>query len=253
MPVTVDHFVLSNGDTAKYDYDGLNNKPNLDVHLKLLGGTEIEENTDLNSAAYTNPGNYICSTTTKAGTLTNCPTQYAFVMSVRSSTGDFRYGGNYNYIIREIYGIFSTQVWRQKVIAGASGTWEFDAWHRFAPDDEFKTGRIVMNNSSDSHSLVIRQTKNIVTINGFFKTNIQTVKNEYEFGQLYDVSLPPDAVRLSGFASDYAYGSDGDYCYVVIGTNGSISYNSKSIRGNDKIIRVNGCYISSDIYYASST
>lgn len=31
MPVTVDHFVLSNGDTAKYDYDGLVNIPNNEV------------------------------------------------------------------------------------------------------------------------------------------------------------------------------------------------------------------------------
>ncbi len=36
MPVTVDHFVLSNGDTAKYDYDGLNNKPDLSVKSTTL-------------------------------------------------------------------------------------------------------------------------------------------------------------------------------------------------------------------------
>lgn len=253
MPVTVDHFVLSNGDTAKYDYDGLDNKPSLDVFLKLVGGTVIADNADLNSVAYTTPGIYTCPTIAKAGTLTNCPTQYPFVMIVRSETGEFNSTGEWNYISRELYGNFSTQIWRQNASSNSSGVYTWTAWNRFAPDNEFKTGRIVMNNSSDSHSLVIRQTKNIVTINGFFKTNIQTTKNEYEFGQLYDVSLPPDAVRLSGFASDYAYGSDGDYCYVVIGTNGSISYNSKSIRGNDKIIRVNGCYISSDIYYSPST
>ena len=36
MPVTVDHFVLSNGDIAKYDYDGLNNKPDLSVKSTTL-------------------------------------------------------------------------------------------------------------------------------------------------------------------------------------------------------------------------
>lgn len=131
MPVTVDHFVLSNGDTAKYDYDGLNNKPNFDSYLKLVGGTVIADNADLNSATYVTPGIYTCPTTTKAATLTNCPTQYPFIMIVRSDTGVFDSNGASNSVSREIYGQYSTRIWRQNASSDANGVYTFTDWFRF--------------------------------------------------------------------------------------------------------------------------
>ena len=52
----------------------------------LQGGTAIAENADLN--AYTTPGNYTCSSSNTAGTLTNAPiTKVTFTLKVFDSTG----------------------------------------------------------------------------------------------------------------------------------------------------------------------
>lgn len=133
MPVTVDHFVLSNGDTAKYDYSGLTNVPTFNDYLKLLGigGTEIADNADLNTATYCTPGVYVCPTNVKALSLTNCPTRYLFIMIVRSQTGSFASDGEWNYVEREIISNYSPRIWKQNASSNGSGTYSFADWVRF--------------------------------------------------------------------------------------------------------------------------
>ena len=133
MPVTVDHFVLSNGDTAKYDYSGLVNVPTFNDYLKLLGigGTEIADNADLNTATYCTPGVYVCPTNVKANALTNCPTRYLFIMIVRSQTGSFASDGKWNYVEREIISNYSPRIWKQNASSNGSGTYSFTDWFRF--------------------------------------------------------------------------------------------------------------------------
>ena len=58
--------------------------------VKSIGvGTNIPENSDLNS--YTTIGNYVCSLTATALSLTNCPSRGAFTMTVGYATGSSSY------------------------------------------------------------------------------------------------------------------------------------------------------------------
>lgn len=57
--------------------------------LSIGGGTAIPSNADLNS--YTNIGNYTCALTDTALTLSNCPVQLAFVMTVGYAAGSPSY------------------------------------------------------------------------------------------------------------------------------------------------------------------
>ena len=60
------------------------------LSVKSLGnGTSIPENADLNS--YTNAGNYVCSTSASAQTLSNCPITAAFNMTVYLANGSISY------------------------------------------------------------------------------------------------------------------------------------------------------------------
>lgn len=131
MPVTVDHFVLSNGDTAKYDYDGLNNKPDMSRYLSLNEGTVISENADLNTVQFVQPGLYTCTKRENAQTLTNCPVTSAFVMSVRTTIGLFYASNKYNYLMREIYCLANNSVYRQLVDSNSSGTYTFYDWSQY--------------------------------------------------------------------------------------------------------------------------
>ncbi len=70
--------------TMAYDLAQINSKISDDCYL-LSGGRGIKEHTDLNSIQA--PGNYFCSLNGTAATLSNCPTDNAFVLKVELATG----------------------------------------------------------------------------------------------------------------------------------------------------------------------
>ena len=80
-------------DMSEYEILHAGNKnlitPNDIKALSIGGGTPISSNADLNT--YTDIGNYTCTTTDTALTLSNCPVQLAFVMTVGYATGESAY------------------------------------------------------------------------------------------------------------------------------------------------------------------
>lgn len=78
------------------------NRDIMRTHRSLVGGwgTAIAANVNLNTAALCAVGKYYCGQDTTAGTLTNCPTRYAFTMDVSAPiSSDYE---NTSYIVREM-------------------------------------------------------------------------------------------------------------------------------------------------------
>jgi hypothetical protein len=99
----------------------------------LLGGygVQVAENADLNTSEYLKVGTYLCTLNSTVATLKNCPTTYAFKMTV---TNLFHKDcvpqnnvGAYWYLIREITGLYGHRYF-QAVSCGPTGDWIYDVW-----------------------------------------------------------------------------------------------------------------------------
>ena len=95
----------------------------------LLGGlgTSILSNSNINTAAFINPGNYVCASNAIAQTVTNSPTNYAFKMCVHNVTNAYADASNqWTYFVREITN-YQGERWIQDVNKD-TGSWVFSAW-----------------------------------------------------------------------------------------------------------------------------
>lgn len=133
------------------------------------GGTEVTKNADLNS--YITIGNYICSMSSVAQTLTNCPISKAFVMTV-----GYAHGGS-EYISQEITQ-FDTGVKYYRFYDAISKVWSdwivtYSTSNKPTPTDigaaQIVTGDYVGNGESKSEAVLIpcdKQPKLIVITGG---------------------------------------------------------------------------------------
>ena len=119
----------------------------------LLGGfgTQIMQGTDLNTLAFLNPGNYVCTSATTAGTLLNSPTKTAFKMVVSSTLTKSvdAASQSWEYIFREITDV-SGYKWVQMCTSGATGgEFYYNAWHKVL-DTKTVKDYVVENNTDGS-------------------------------------------------------------------------------------------------------
>lgn len=93
----------------------------------LTDGVQIPANADLNTEPYYAPGSYYVATTADARTLQNSPIQYAFRMTVESSSGPINLSGNYTYLIRKIVANAYDRIYYQRV-EKSGGVWSPKNW-----------------------------------------------------------------------------------------------------------------------------
>ena len=96
-------------------------------------GTSIPASANLNTIAYLKVGNYYCSQTANAKTVTNCPVEVAFSMEVfnpLSEALDDETTAQYTYRIRKITA-YNTGVQYVQYCntSGTAGTWTYGSWY----------------------------------------------------------------------------------------------------------------------------
>ncbi len=96
-------------------------------------GTLIPAKANLNTIAYLKVGNYYCSQTANAKTITNCPVEVAFSMEVfnpLSETLDDETTSTYTYRIRKITAYNTGVQYIQYCnTSGTAGTWTYGSWY----------------------------------------------------------------------------------------------------------------------------
>jgi hypothetical protein len=96
-------------------------------------GTLIPANAKLNTIAYLKVGNYYCSQTSNAKTITNCPVDVAFSMEVfnpLSENLDDETTAQYTYRIRKITAYNTGVQYIQYCnTSGTAGTWTYGSWY----------------------------------------------------------------------------------------------------------------------------
>ena len=118
-----DGYVYSNGE-----------KVDMRIRRSLIPiGTLIPAKANLNTIAYLKVGNYYCSQTANAKTITNCPVEVAFSMEVfnpLSETLDDETTSTYTYRIRKITA-YNTGVQYMQYCntSGTAGTWTYGSWY----------------------------------------------------------------------------------------------------------------------------
>ena len=97
-------------------------------------GTRIPEKADLNTITYLKIGNYYCSLSATAQSMSNCPTSEAFMMRVYSplSTTIDNESGTWVYRVREVMTLTGI-TYRQAVSSGSSaGVFSYGGWKQVA-------------------------------------------------------------------------------------------------------------------------
>lgn len=118
-----DGYVYSNGE-----------KVDMRIRRSLIPiGTLIPAKANLNTIAYLKVGNYYCSQTTNAKTITNCPVEVAFSMEVfnpLSEILDDETTAQYTYRIRKITAYNTGVQYIQYCnTSGTAGTWTYGSWY----------------------------------------------------------------------------------------------------------------------------
>lgn len=118
-----DGYVYSNGE-----------KVDMRIRRSLIPiGTLIPANADLKTIAYLKVGNYYCSQTSNAKTITNCPVDVAFSMEVfnpLSEILDDETTAQYTYRIRKITAYNTGVQYIQYCnTSGTAGTWTYGSWY----------------------------------------------------------------------------------------------------------------------------
>lgn len=118
-----DGYVYSNGE-----------KVDMRIRRSLIPiGTLIPAKANLNTIAYLKVGNYYCSQTANAKTVTNCPVEVAFSMEVfnpLSEALDDETTENYTYRIRKITAYNTGVQYIQYCnTSGTAGTWTYGSWY----------------------------------------------------------------------------------------------------------------------------
>lgn len=153
-------------------------------------GTAIAANKDLNTKEFLVVGKYYCSTNATVGTLSNCPTNNAFMMEVFSplnTTVDNEDTAPWVYryrLLTELNG----RMWVQQASSGATaGTFTYGAWRKVAWDNDLPT----VNNGT----LTIQK-------NG---TNVQTFTANQSSNATANITVPTktsDITNDSGFLTN---------------------------------------------------
>lgn len=118
-----DGYVYSNGE-----------KVDMRIRRSLIPiGTLIPAKANLNTIAYLKVGNYYCSQTANAKTITNCPVDVAFSMEVfnpLSENLDDETTAQYTYRIRKITAYNTGVQYIQYCnTSGTAGTWTYGSWY----------------------------------------------------------------------------------------------------------------------------
>lgn len=94
-------------------------------------GTSIPANADLNTVTYMKVGNYYCSKNADAGTLTNSPTTYAFMMTVSSplSTTIDNENKTWVYRLRKLQDYRGPEYVQYCYTNGTAGNWIYGPWY----------------------------------------------------------------------------------------------------------------------------
>ena len=99
----------------------------VDRTYALDGGIPIAANTDLQDIL--SVGNYFCSTGTTAATLTNCPTNKAFLMKVEDKGGDSTHAAaNYRYLRYWIMDFNDIEYMCTASTSDGGTSWTFSSW-----------------------------------------------------------------------------------------------------------------------------
>lgn len=153
-------------------------------------GTAIAANKDLNTKEFLVVGKYYCSTNATVATLSNCPTNNAFMMEVFSplnTTVDNEDTAPWVYRYR-LLTEFNGRMWVQQANSGATaGTFTYGAWRKFTWDSDLPT----VNNGT----LTIQK-------NG---TNVQTFTANQSSNATANITVPTktsDITNDSGFLTN---------------------------------------------------
>ena len=94
-------------------------------------GTSIPADVDLNTATYMKVGNYYCSKNVDAATLTNCPTEKAFMLQVYSplSTTIDNENSTWIYRLRVLQDYTGPQYVQYCYTNGTAGAWTYGDWN----------------------------------------------------------------------------------------------------------------------------
>lgn len=101
-------------------------------------GTEIPANVDLNTTTYLKVGNYYCSKNVDAETLTNCPTDKAFMLQVLSplSTTIDNETGTWIYRLRRLQVYTDAEYVQCCYSNGTAGNWIYGTWKKVILDSD---------------------------------------------------------------------------------------------------------------------
>lgn len=107
----------------------------------LLGGygTNIADKSNLNTTAFLNAGNYMCTTNASAATLSNCPTASAFIMTVTNMLAKTvaPASGVWTYIVREITNLYGQKYFQQVNCSPTEG-WTYGTWYALLDNSRVK-------------------------------------------------------------------------------------------------------------------
>lgn len=149
----------------KIEYDGKGDLVRLTPHLAQTWSTLITANKDLNTTEFLKVGQYCARTSAIAASLTNCPTDIAFSMTVSAPFGEYdnETTGSYVYRVREITCHDGT-LYRQSVASfGSIGVFAYGAWNKVVTTEVEKD--TYSNTSVKGGALIARRQGNVVSIN----------------------------------------------------------------------------------------
>ena len=118
----------------------------------LIGGygVAIPAKANLNTQTYLNVGNYMCTTNADAGSLSNCPTGSAFIMTVTNMLAKTPNPatGVWTYIVREITNLYG-QKYFQQVSCNGTSEWTYGVWYAVLDNSRVKDYVIEQGTYSD--------------------------------------------------------------------------------------------------------
>lgn len=122
--------IVNSVDAQKYQLDGLDITRTFEPTVPF--GESIPENADLNDIKYLAIGNYFCSSGAISATLTNNPTEYAFLLTVLSpiSKGIDNENDTWRYRVRKILDHMGHQYIQHCHTEGTAGEWIFGEWEQ---------------------------------------------------------------------------------------------------------------------------
>lgn len=117
-------------------------------------GTKIPKNADLNTVDYINIGNYYVLLSETASTISNCPTNIAFTMRVKSCRDYYELTRTQLYLIREITDINGRKYVQRVMCGSTAGQFTYGPWKKLV-DSEDTLIKLKDSTNSTSYPLVL--------------------------------------------------------------------------------------------------